>query len=429
MAARSLARRSVRVVLLEARDRVGGRAWSCPSARTATPAELGAEFIHGEAALTKRLLREAGMASVDAGGEGWTCAEDGALRLEDRGAVSAGGIFEGARTLQSDESVDRFLRRFDRDEASRKTARAARAFVEGFDAADPAIASVRAIAEEWRSGVDFAIARPLGGYWRLFDHLRETCLSAGVQMCQPAIVHRIVWRRGAVAVEVSRGRDTQTFHARTAILTVPVGVLRHGGDETAIVFDPDLPAAKIGALRQIEMGHVVKVVLWFRTAFWERLDSGRYRDASFFRCDGCPFPAFWTQVPVRGESVVAWAGGPKAIAFGGAAEDAVIASAINCFGRLFPDPDLARDEFDGGLMHDWTLDPFARGAYSYVRVGGSGAREALAAPAEDTLFFAGEATSTGGQAGTVNGALETGERAAAEAAAALGAAARRSRPG
>ena len=62
-------------------------------------------------------------------------------------------------------------------------------------------------------------------------------------------------------------------------------------------------------------------------------------------------------------------------------------------------------------MHDWRRDPFARGAYSYVRVGGEGARENLAAPIGDTLFFAGEATDTE-ESGTVAGALRSGERAA-----------------
>ena len=75
-------------------------------------------------------------------------------------------------------------------------------------------------------------------------------------------------------------------------------------------------------------------------------------------------------------------------------------------------------------MHDWRSDPFARGAYNYVRVGGRDARATLGAPIEDALFFAGEATSHDGQGGTVNGALRTGERAAHEAAVALGAAKR-----
>ncbi len=71
------------------------------------------------------------------------------------------------------------------------------------------------------------------------------------------------------------------------------------------------------------------------------------------------------------------------------------------------------------IMHDWGADPFARGAYSYLGVGGERARTQLAATVDDTLFFAGEATSEDGQGGTVNGALVTGERAAREVAALL----------
>jgi monoamine oxidase len=180
-----------------------------------------------------------------------------------------------------------------------------------------------------------------------------------------------------------------------------------------------LPPAKREALRSIEMGHVVKVALWFRTAFWERVQNRRYRDAAFFRCEGQPFPTYWTQLPVRSMLVVAWAGGPKAIALNGLAEADLIGRALNSFGGLFKEQELARKEFEGGLTHDWRHDPFARGAYSYVAVGGGDARVALAAPVDDTLFFAGEATSTDGQGGTVDGALETGERAAAEVATSL----------
>ena len=64
-------------------------------------------------------------------------------------------------------------------------------------------------------------------------------------------------------------------------------------------------------------------------------------------------------------------------------------------------------------IHDWQADPYARGGYSYVRVGGTGAREELAEPLEETLYFAGEATDTE-QSGTVGGALASGMRAAQE---------------
>src|SRR5208283_3878191 len=81
-AARSLAGRSLKVIVLEARDRIGGRVWSRSSPRGA-PAELGAEFIHGAAEETWSLLRAAGTAAVDTGDESWICAEDGVLRLDD----------------------------------------------------------------------------------------------------------------------------------------------------------------------------------------------------------------------------------------------------------------------------------------------------------------------------------------------------------
>jgi monoamine oxidase len=420
-AARSLAGRSLRVILLEARDRMGGRVWSHASARGAVAAELGAEFIHGGAPETMALLRDAGTAAVDTGGESWTCSDGGELRRNDVDFISAAGIFEEARELADDESVDRFLQRFDNDDAMRETAEAARAFVEGFDAADPAIASARAIADEWRSGVDFASARPLGGYGPMFECLRNACATAGIQSYLSTVVRRVSWRRGSVAVETQNARgESPTLRARAAIVTLPVGVLRHSGDETEVVFDPGLPAVKRDALHSIEMGHAVKVALWFRTAFWERIRDGRYGDAGFFRCVGQPFPTYWTQFPLRSELIVAWTGGPKATALSGIPQAELIGRALNGFGILFGEPARAREEFEDGAMHDWSHDPFARGAYSYVAVGGGDARAALAAPVDDTLFFAGEATSNDGQGGTVNGALETGERAAREAATSLG---------
>jgi len=76
-------------------------------------------------------------------------------------------------------------------------------------------------------------------------------------------------------------------------------------------------------------------------------------------------------------------------------------------------PSLRRP--DQAYVHDWKSDPFARGAYSYVLVNGADARRALAEPLEDTLYFAGEAANVEGEAGTVSGALQTGQRAAREA--------------
>ncbi len=170
------------------------------------------------------------------------------------------------------------------------------------------------------------------------------------------------------------------------------------------------------------MGHAVRAVLAFRTPFWEELDGGRYRDAAFFRCEGAAFQAFWTQAPQRERTIVAWAGGPRATAMDGTPLQERIDRARDEFGAMFGQRDLARREFEGGVTHDWSTDPFACGAYSFVATGAGAARAALGTPVDETLFFAGEATSTDGQGGTVSGAFGSGMRAAAEAARALEAA-------
>ena len=111
---------------------------------------------------------------------------------------------------------------------------------------------------------------------------------------------------------------------------------------------------------------------------------------------------------------MAWSGGPRARTLGARSEDERIAGALTAFGAMFGEPALARREFEAGVTHDWSGDPFARGAYSYVITGASPARADLAVPVAQTIFFAGEATATDGQGGTVSGALATGTRAAHE---------------
>jgi monoamine oxidase len=67
--------------------------------------------------------------------------------------------------------------------------------------------------------------------------------------------------------------------------------------------------------------------------------------------------------------------------------------------------------------HDWDHDPYARGAYTYHRVGHAEAHRELARPEQQTLFFAGEATEEAG--GTVEAALASGRRAARQVLRAL----------
>ena len=147
-----------------------------------------------------------------------------------------------------------------------------------------------------------------------FELLRSECVGRG--RANPSLstaARRVEWRSGEVTVDAAASRGVaRTFRARSAVVTLPVGVLRHAGDKSAVAFDPELSAVKLDALRSIEMGPVVKVALGFRTAFWKHVARGRYRDASFFRTYDRPFAAYWTQEPLQNTIVMAWTGGPKA---------------------------------------------------------------------------------------------------------------------
>ena len=416
-AARHAAANGLSVTVLEARNRIGGRV-----AETSTAscfAELGAEFIHGNAPETRALMREIGEREVATGGDSFALGPSGMLEPIGDDWETSTELFDGVAALDSDESVDRFLARF-HDASMAETVDYARAFVEGFDAADPAIASARGIAFELHSGVDARSARPVDGYRPVFDYLHTLVERAGVRLQLSTIVRRITWQRGSVSIAAVAGDGRErVYHARAAIVTLPVGVLRERAQNIRVTFEPELPPRKRAALDKIEMGAVVKVVLCFRSCFWEALQGGAYRDAGFFRDRNGPFLAFWTQFPLHRPLIVAWAGGPNAEALHGRTQEEVVTEALDQFGALLSAAERARDEFVSATVHDWNSDPFACGAYSYLAVGGENSRSVLAEPIGDTLFFAGEATSEDGQGGTVNGALVTGERAAGEVVALL----------
>src|SRR6185295_10029272 len=98
---------------------------------------------------------------------------------------------------------------------------------------------------------------------------------------------------------------------------------------------------------------------------------------------------------------------------GRASQPELVRHALDTVEALFGKNVDAAGQLDATYYHDWQRDPLSRGAYSYMAVGGGRARAELAAPVDDTLFFAGEATDEEEPA-TVTGALQSGERAARE---------------
>jgi monoamine oxidase len=124
-------------------------------------------------------------------------------------------------------------------------------------------------------------------------------------------------------------------------------------------------------------------------------------------------------LPARTSLLAAWAAGPAAARLAGVGEAEIVRTALDCLTTLFGGNERCVADFEGAHFHDWQADPFACGAYSYLVAGGGKAREQLARPLVSTLFFAGEAAETGGESGTVAGALESGKRAAEQLLASL----------
>ncbi len=236
--------------------------------------------------------------------------------------------------------------------------------------------------------------------------LRAGAEPSCVTLLTGAPVMAVRWSRGAVEVETPRGR----FAAPRAIVTLPVGVLRAPG---AVRFEPELGAHRT-ALERLEMAPVAKVLLRFRAPFWEK----RARDIGMVHVSGTRFPTWWSAMPVTAPMLTAWSGGPRARALLAGSPESVVEAAVTEAAQVFGEPLRAvRAGLLGAHFHDWSADPWSRGAYSYVGVGGVRSSKALRRPVEGTLFFAGEATAD--ESGTVEGAIETGRRAADEVIAAV----------
>ncbi len=415
-AAADLAAKGRSVLILEARDHVGGRVWTRHEPEIASPIELGAEFIHGQIAETFGLLNEVGKAALETEGDRWTLL-NGKLerRSDDLFEQIQAGLKKFADSGRDDVSFDAFLDDAERYGLSKDACKVARGSVQGFDAADPARVSTLSIAEEWGEGgmLDAPTFRPAGGYSSILKALAGALERQQVRLQLQTVVQSIQWNPGSV--ELQGECFAKPFHARApkAIIAVPLGVLQAEADSPgAVVFTPTLQE-KRAALQGLASGAVLKVVLRFRTAFWEELQGGKYRNAGFFFSPDAVFPTFWTTLPLHVPLLNAWVGGPKAAALCNLPTDAIVREALKCAGELFGlEPNGF--ELEAAYVHNWMTDPFFRGAYSYVTVAGREARRTLAAPVQDTLFFAGEATDTTSEGGTVAGALHSGARAARE---------------
>ncbi|HVS64286.1 MAG TPA: NAD(P)/FAD-dependent oxidoreductase [Thermoanaerobaculia bacterium] len=288
------------------------------------------------------------------------------------------------------------------------------------------------------AGEDDLVDRGMGAFVEAY--------GAGLPVCLQSPVTRVSYEEAGVSVDAAGRR----YRARTALVTVSVGVLQAG----SIEFDPPLPPWKIAAIEQLRMGHMQKVILPFREDLfpaepdnvWVLVeDEVATAELELAERQAIALPSQERRVmafvlkPLGAPIAIGFYGGEWARLFeslcageestsgprsASGCDDPAIDAAVRALGEIYGDEEVRRAlRADEIHVTRWSLEPYTRGAYSVPLPGGWDQREVLARPVaagEDgevgplRLFFAGEAASRAIYNGSYPGAFETGLAAARE---------------
>ena len=401
------------VVLLEARDRIGGRVLTHHEPDLPVAIELGAEWIGNTGAVHELLvlheapLRVAQGAHVMRLSNGTAVMDDadpGFTRLLQRLRV-------GLATFAGDLTLYEALERWCADPALFEETEMLLGYVQGFHAADPSRVSVRWLLEvESTQSANESEFRCAAGAMHIV-HLLQQSLAASCTLHINAVVHAVRWRAGHVEVDVMQDDELRTYTASQLIVTIPLALLQAKPDlDGAIRFEPPL-SSKRDALKHLAMGQAIRVVLMFDTPFWQSLPG--MSEMLFVHAFEQPFPTWWRFEPANTPALVGWLAGPAASEIDTTNDtlllDLAVQSLAHALGVEMGD---VYAQLQTWLMHDWSRDAFARGAYTYVLSGGLTAHAALGKVLDGTLVIAGEATAGHGFNATMEGAVRSGRRAA-----------------
>lgn len=408
-AARLLHAAGRRVVVLEARDRLGGRTWTDRSAGFSV--DRGASWIHGLTGNPLTSLVEAlGMQTIEftvgsfqAGGRPIANYDEAHRELDEAATEQwlddvetvAGRLVDAAAAAEAGESyadvVERALAGLDWSEERVARVRAFhRHRTEEQCGADGEQVDAHGLDEDAIDGDEVVFP---GGY----DALASS-LARGLDVRLEHVVTAVA--RSASGVRVSTA--SESFEAREVIVTVPLGVLKAG----AIDFEPALPEPVADAIARVGMGTFDKVFLQFPERFWQ---DGAYALRQL-GAESVPWHSWYDVSAVSGTPMLlTFAGGDWARRVEQMRDDEIVASVLEGlrrnYGASVPEP-------TGHWITRWGADPFARGSYSYVARGASyDDHDTIATPVDGVLHLAGEATWSDCPA-TVNGALLSGHRAA-----------------
>ncbi|WP_419896295.1 flavin monoamine oxidase family protein [Roseomonas sp. USHLN139] len=407
-AARAARQAGRSVLLLEARDRAGGRARTDLTTLGA-PFDLGATWLHEAGANPLTPLAAAAASDHDAPFDHDTVRSHRCL-LGDRMATAA-------EMAEYDAAYGRFHAHLAARRAPGRSAGAVAPRGGPWDATiahweGEVICAAPLAAMDLDDFLDTQLSGPNlllpGGLGPLLQGL-----AAGLPIRLGAVVRRIDWGGTRIAVEGDFGRVT----AGAVVVTIPTSLLAAG----AIRFDPPLPAETLQAAHDLPLGLLSKIGL--KASGADRLDLPDFGGLER-RVDDPAEPAMsFVAWPFGRDHLMGFLGGEAAWALSGQGSAALQAHALAELRRAYGGRADRAIRADLAAMHDWGADPFARGAYSHARPGRAAARVTLGTPLQEgRLCFAGEACHPR-YAATLAGAWDSGCQAAAAALAATGPAA------
>jgi len=393
-AGRRLVEGGASTLILEARQRLGGRAWTVPSA-IGTPLDLGCEWLHSA---------DRNPWTDIAGSLGFAIDQhlpDWRTRIARRYGDAAQAEWEAARAAYDGRCIAAAKRAEDMP--------AARLLEPGgrWNGLLDAVST-------WGNGVeldrlsvqDHARYSDSGVNWRLFAGYGAliSAYAAGLPIRLGTVV-RAIDHGGRTRLRIAT--DEGDVLAQAAIVTVPSNVLA----AEAIRFVPSLPE-KLAAAAGLPLGVANKLFLRLE-------DSGDAfsRDHHMLGHRDRTATGAYLLRPHDWPIVSGYFGGRLATELEAAGPEAMTQFALDELAGIFGESIRQRLSFLASSA--WVGDPLARGSYSYALPGHAGDRAILAAPVEDRLFFAGEACSAH-DFSTAHGAYRTGRAAAEAALAALG---------
>jgi polyamine oxidase len=392
------------VVVLEARDRIGGRTWTVPFGPGVI--DLGGSWVEGPVGNPVAEALEAG--GIEAWNDGPSYSRmavwaNGWVGAPDATALTAAVMadWDPAEALAGLSGSDRFVDGVEWFLADRvldgragELARFGLLWFEGglVYAAPPDRISLAGAAAYVEGGGGNLV--PTGGYRMLLERL-----SAGLDVRLGAPVSRIEHGGPEVVVHADGG----SFEGDRVIVTVPLGVLQDG----SVAFDPPLGGGHALAVERLAMGTLEKVAMRFPKRFWPESVWQITHVA-----DDRAFPAWFDfSRHVGSPTLVGFYNPSVAPGLAELPAQQRVGPALEILRKMFgsvPDPDET-------LVTDWTGDPWALGSYSYVPVGASvDDMRRLAEPVSGRLLLAGEATGVESY-GTVHAAFRSGLRAAGHA--------------